>query len=238
MHPDENIFVSILLPTRGRAKWLCEAIDSVYSLAYNKSSLEFILKVDDDDIETIQLVERLSEMIPLRAIVSPRGNGFKDMHIWVNDMCKLARGEWIFLFNDDARMVTEGWDVILEKVKISPVAIQNNDIMVLVAETLMRPDAFEFVFLKRKVFEVLGHFSLNPHNDNWICSVMGMIRSCFNIPIQIRHFSEEATDDTRIQSEAAYAVTSPVLVTSWAIRAMIADALKLQDYIDSVKGAV
>ena len=54
--------VSILIPTRGRSSSLCVAIDSLYSLAFDKSSIEFLLKVDDDDVETIETIKRLSRV--------------------------------------------------------------------------------------------------------------------------------------------------------------------------------
>lgn len=86
--------VSILLPTRGRVQGLLTAIDSLYSLANNKSNLEFIFKADDDDKETINIIHKISELIPnCKSIVSPRGRGYMDLHIWINQMCSVATGD-------------------------------------------------------------------------------------------------------------------------------------------------
>src|SRR5262245_57155345 len=79
----DNPFVSILIPTRGRSQALCEAIDSVYSLAKDKSLVEFVLKVDDDDRETIKTANRLTGMLGVSTIMSPRGKGYRDMHLWI-----------------------------------------------------------------------------------------------------------------------------------------------------------
>jgi len=234
--------VSILLPTRGRPQWLRESIDSLYSLAQDKSCMEFILKVDDDDKETIETARQLSEILPLKFIISSKGAGYFDMHHWVNDMSKLATGDWLFLFNDDAVMQTERWDDLLLNFDImtksdpSQSAYQNPGVCLFIAESIGRKDAYEFIFLRRKVFEILGHFTLSPHSDSYAIGVMATIKSAFKIPIQIRHFSELAEDATRIESKAAYITTGPTLTTSPIIRAIINDALKLQDYIDSMKG--
>lgn len=224
---------SILIPTRGRKQWLCEAIDSVYSLAKDKTLFEFVLKIDDDDVETIEVSERLAKVLPIKTKISPRGNGYYDMHHWVSDMCDLAEGDWLFLFNDDARMATNEWDQILLNCQINPIAWHGiSDICLLIAPTITRPNAQEFFFLRKKVYDILGHIALSPHNDNWIYNVMHFLVSAFTIQIRIDHFSEKATDDIRKESKEAYAHTLPTLNSIEAIRNKVVDAQKLISYME------
>ena len=49
----EGPLVSVLLPTRGRVDGLRIAIDSLHSLAEGKFNIEYLLKIDDDDADTI-----------------------------------------------------------------------------------------------------------------------------------------------------------------------------------------
>ena len=247
-------FCSILMPTRKRIRELSQAVDSLYSLAINRDWLEFVFKIDTDDVGTLNFVESLANLLQLgqvKKIVSPRGRGYHEMHEWVNQLSELATGDWLFLFNDDARMETQNWDSILAHANRGGVWHRLNDICLVVARTLrecevkngegvvvgseLRMDmgVQEFVILRRAVTKALGHFSLNPHNDNWIWSVMSMVGSAFiSGPIHVRHNSEKMTDDVREQSKKAYEITAPELNTSEMLRAKIADGLKLMDYID------
>jgi hypothetical protein len=103
--------VSVLIPSRGRLSGLLQAIDSLWSLAEDKSLVEFLIKIDDDDHETIDgvmaLRERTAGVLALSAMVSPRGNGYRDLHHWVNSLAAQACGDWLFVFNDDSKMATQ-----------------------------------------------------------------------------------------------------------------------------------
>lgn len=72
------------------------------------------------------------------------------MHHWVNDLCALAAGDWLFLFNDDARMRTNDWDQWLLNAELKHSVPGLEDICLLVAETINRPTATEFMFLNVK----------------------------------------------------------------------------------------
>lgn len=224
-----NPLVSVLLPTRGRPKHLCEAIDSLYSLAHDKSLIEFILKIDNDDLETIDVSNKLSAVLPLKSIISPRGNGYLDMHHWVNNMCAMAKGDWLFLFNDDARMATQNWDQYLLQAFITKGAkkCDGNDVCMLTIS-----GTTEFMFLRRKVYEILGHYSLLHQCDTWIYSVMSTIHSAFTFPsISVKHLSGTIADDTRQGVEETYCSESAGMISAKSIKEKIKDAEKLIDYI-------
>lgn len=227
--------VSIMLPTRGRPKWMCEAIDSLYSLAIDKTLMEFILKIDSDDKETIDVANRLAEVLPMKIIVSPRGNGYHDMHHWVNDMCAIATGDWLYIFNDDARMITHGWDrMLLEAYMMVEYWHGIPDVCLLITPTPERPGATEFGFLRRRVYEILGHWSLSPHNDNWIYQVMSFIKSAYAINmIKIDHFIDLATDDVSIQRKKAYETAIFTLASMDATKHQLEDVTKLFNYIST-----
>jgi glycosyltransferase involved in cell wall biosynthesis len=228
--------VSFLLPTRNRVHWLLSAIDSVHSLAVDKNCFEFIFKLDDDDKETIQFIDHLSTLIPVKTIISPRGNGYADMHLWVNEMCAMSTGDWLFIFNDDARIMTERWDEVLQYSKLEGYWHDAaDDIIALVAPVVSRPGSTEFIFLRRKVYEILGHWALNPHNDTWIMKVMSNIFSIVEIPIYINHFNDESDDLTGKQTKETCKATIPLLIDNKTIIEMLKDSLKLAEYIEEHK---
>lgn len=227
--------VSILIPTRGRPQGLVESIASCWNNAAEKHLLEFILKVDEDDDATQSAVHQLmAKGLKIGGGVSPRGRGYPDMPLWVDAMCREAKGDWLFLFNDDAKIVTPGWDQHLLHTPTEFIWHGIPDICCLAAHTLGRTQSTEFIFLRRKVFELWGHWSLDPHCDNWAYSTLAMVGSAFMCPINIEHNQGGGNDKTFQESEAQRAVSARDFNSSKAIRTRLADAAKLMDYIDGI----
>ncbi len=232
--------VSILLPTRKRVSLLCESVDSLFSLAIDHSRLELIVKVDDDDKETIKVVSEWAARpkSPVRMIVSPRGNGYHDMHLWVNEMSKMARGDWLIVWNDDAKMVTGAWDEILSQVQITKGEWHGvTDVACLVLVTSEFVMSTAFFFLRRKVVELLGRFSYTPHVDTWTTSMMRMVGSCLYVNyIQVQHRAEEVNDEIRKEALPALQNLGYTVMSKDGDMLKLLDAVKLQNYIDIHKG--
>ena len=73
--------VTVLLPTRGRPKELFDSVESLYNLAINKDKIEFLFRVDTDDLPSIDVCNKLTESLPnARMVVDRRGQGYADMH--------------------------------------------------------------------------------------------------------------------------------------------------------------
>lgn len=223
--------VSVLLPTRGRPAWLAQSMDSLFSLARNKAGLEFLLKVDDDDLPTQEFLDRIKSLLNIKVSVTPRGRGYHDIHLWVNQLAAQATGDWLLLWNDDARMMTQDWDVLMEVLqprRWSP----DDDIFMVTLPTLRRPECNEFIALRRTVFNVLGHFSLSPHGDNWISRVMGSLHLAGKHPyIMVEHFSDRINDATRQESVEAYKTTGPELDSFESISLQVQDMVTLLDFM-------
>lgn len=226
--------VSVLLPTRGRPGWLAQSVDSLFSLAKEKNWLEFLFRADSDDTDTIQLCSKMVALLPnSKLLVAERGWGFKGMHFMINDLSAMARGDWLLIWNDDCLMRTQDWDWILAYSR-APSWHGCPDVFMLNLPSLGRPDCNEFMFLRREVTRILGHWSLSPHNDNWIHRVMSAINCVAVCPfIGVEHFSDKIGDLTRQESEAAYRETSYSLNGPTALRALLYDSWKLLDYLDA-----
>lgn len=243
VHPKPRYFprgdgplVSIMLATRGRPGWAAASIDSYYSLARKPSEIEFILRIDDDDTPTIEMYEKLKTLpINIKAIIGPRGKGYLDMHKFVNEMSFMSTGDWIQIANDDARMMTQNWDEVLDDALIIDESPWHRctDVINFLCITQNRPDATEFSFLRRKVINILGHYSLNPHNDTWAISVLCSVSSTFKVPIYFYHPSDEIEDVVRKEGQAAYKISGADLNTCEAYRQKATDVLKLVDHIEN-----
>ena len=232
----ENPLVSVLLPTRGRPKWLSQSIQSLSRQAVQPDKVEFLFRADADDLETIEICRFYCEKLPnARVLIDKRGLGYREMHLWINTLCKLARGDWLLVWNDDALMATPKWDEILSQVQVQS-CHNNPDVYMLVIPVNRRPlYCTEFMFVRRKVAEVLGHYSLSPHNDNWITRVLSKANSWGYLhSLAIDHLSDSINDKTREESVAAYdngALAKTTLEAPEAQRAIQYDANKLLAYL-------
>lgn len=231
--------VSVLLPTRNRPQQLFEAVDSLASLAVNARNMELIFKLDEDDKASIDAYEKIKKILPgpCKAIISPRGRGYYEMHHWVDSMSEIATGDFLYLFNDDSLMLTERWDEVLQSMSYSDDNTWHGclDISMLITPTRERPGSYEFFFLRRKVFEVLGHYSLNPHTDNWLSTVMCFISSAYTIPVEVSHGNKPIDDDVRKDVLEVYKTAGTKHNSLESHRQRANDVLTLLKYVEDYR---
>ncbi len=224
--------VSVFIVTRKRAKSLIQALDSLISLSHNQSSIEFVIKADEDDLDTINIVRNTQTKFPFlnfKLIITPRGKGYAEMHNWLNIMAKEASGDWIFIFNDDARMKSDRWDEILLNVYGQPAWFGMDDVCLLIGKMLPNP-TYGFPFLRRKVFDILGHICLSPLGDTWLYTIMVAISAYGSIPILVDHL-ETKGDDTREESNLIRRGLDQEIRSIEMRRLMMLDSLKLLNHM-------
>jgi hypothetical protein len=161
---------------------LQSSIDSLFVLANNASNIEVILAMDDDDTtyaDTFAYINAHPNRENIKLFKYPR-YGYKNLHLYINDLCTKAAGKYYVLWNDDARMVTRDYDSLFQSYfstqdKLFVYQFQNNHYC----------DIFPVV--PREWIDLLGHFSLNAHNDSWIqqlAMAIGVNKQC---EIQVWH---------------------------------------------------
>ncbi len=106
---------SIITPTRKRLMRLIKTMDSIYENADKPTEIEAVLKIDEDDAETL-LGFPWQHYPNVKKVVTPRGRGYVDMGRFVTEACNAATGKWCFLIDDDAWIVGRGWDAQLRQV--------------------------------------------------------------------------------------------------------------------------
>lgn len=189
--------ISVIIPSRERFYHLGEAIGSLLKNAHSPEQIEILIKVDNDDPQL-----SLYKTLPYKVVTSDRGAGYIDMHRYFNELCKASTGDWILLFNDDARMVTKDWDLRLtNKAKEVP------SICIL---QIVTSDALNlFPIVSRAFYEALGHFSMSPHGDTYLEVIAQAIGRQFSVDIHVIHLRDEMNDTTYASSQAACFLTSP-----------------------------
>ncbi len=229
--------ISVLLPTRGRPKWLFESMRSLADHALEKRGIEFLLKIDDDDEETLAALHQFQDFpCSVKAWRSPRGGGYADMHLWVNHLASEAQGKWLIIWNDDARMMTSEWDMLVEHSFADDKVWHGvDDVICKVPRLNGELGCTAFFFLNRKVVEILGRFSYIMHCDTWVASIMKFIDSLLFLPMVDVHHMEgkvgEERDAIWHQGNLARSSSECTTRNMDGTRVKLEDAMKLHLYI-------
>lgn len=163
------MLVSILLSTRERFDLMIKSITSLYENASDPSQIELLLKLDNDNFE--EYTKRMDEIYQIttnvKIVISDRRDGYDSLHLFLNELAGISEGEFLFVWNDDAEMVSEGWDdyVAEHSGKLCVLQIDNNHFSY---PELIEHGVYIFPIIHRKYYEILNHISLNPHSDTWV----------------------------------------------------------------------
>jgi len=102
--------IAPIIPTRKRVDRLLLTLRSLVNTASDWSRVEPVLKIDDDDIDTIAAIPRLEAEFGLKHVITPRGVGYNDMGRFVTEACAETDATWVWLVDDDAWVEGRGWD--------------------------------------------------------------------------------------------------------------------------------
>lgn len=161
--------ISVLLPARGRVDLTYQALRSLAELASDPSRFEIIMRIDSDDTALFNASTLFTkEFKNLRLIIGPRGNGYRDLPMWFDYMISRSNGGWLWLFNNDSRVETKGWDNVIRLVPIVPriepwlleTNISNND------------KANDFPIISRKLYDIIGSLGSSPCSDVFLWDVV------------------------------------------------------------------
>lgn len=100
---------SLILNSRKRPRFLLDFIKSVENGVEDKSKVEILVRIDEDDQESLKLAEyRFNFNIDFYCGERP-----KNLHKTINELAFEAKGKNIFVCNDDMRITTKSWDSII-----------------------------------------------------------------------------------------------------------------------------
>jgi hypothetical protein len=163
-------------------------------MAARPGSIQVLVGADPDDPSTREVD------LPWQATVwtAPERYGYPRLHEYVNRLAEQADGDWVMLWNDDARILTEGWDAAVAEQEPGVLWPHSNDI----------PTCNTFPIWPRTWTDHLGHVSLSPHCDSWIQYLGQAIGRHERVGIDILHDRADLTgghdDQTRAESLAGY----------------------------------
>jgi hypothetical protein len=190
--------ISVLLPTRGRTEALMRSIDSLLTRAAEPDQIEILLGMDTDDTESVEYVqEHILPKYPNNIhIYMFKKLGYGRLNVYINTLCALSWGYWLMMWNDDAVMNTDGWDLIIDQYQSHPMPLLR-----MPSENFDHPFAL-FPIIKKEWFDVVGTFSYQVHNDRFVYNVASNLCGdiLVNIPVNVIHDRADITgnnnDDT------------------------------------------
>jgi len=186
-----NSIISVLLPTRGRREVLKSSLESLISKAKDPEKLELLLGIDEDDEGSREYIEK--EIAPMlrEHKVECRANvfkplGYENLHVYVNTLAGSASGDWLFFWNDDGVMVTDGWDEVIRSYTgqfklLAPHDNHNG-----------HPYAI-FPIVPRDWFMLIDHLSQNAQNDAWLSHIAYMLDIFERIDVEFIHDRADIT---------------------------------------------
>jgi len=172
-------YISFLLPTRKRPDDLKKSLDSLENTCSSIDNYEVVIVFDEDDSETISIFDSWDKKYNYKKIVSKR-LGYDYLNLYYNMACDIAKGQWFWVWNDDAEMLNKDWDLIIQEydkqfVILNPFNTRQVDSQYLLTHTL-------FPIVPRKYYELLSYLSPWNHIDTYcerICS--GLIKNEFRL---------------------------------------------------------
>jgi hypothetical protein len=184
MQAANPVTVSVIFPSRGRPAKLRESVLSLRDTASAPDAVEVLVALDHDD-PTSAAAETILTALAARTWYAPERYGYAKLHKYLNELAVRTYGNWLMLWNDDATMLTQGWDSI----------VRNEKPGVLWPSSDYAPSINTFPVWPAGWTRALGHVSLNQSADMWMYELGVRTASQRRVPISIHHehFSGDAT---------------------------------------------
>ena len=209
--------ISVLLPSRGRPTALMETMAGLLALAADPDDMQIWIAADPDDDATQALA---GSLYAHRACMwtPPERYGYKNLHRYVNKLAEMACGEWLMFWNDDATMLTSGWDDVIRREAPG----------ILWPQADYAPAINTFPVIPRAWARHLGHVSLDQSADMWWYELGLRTETQRKIPVSIHHahMCGDATANERDAVANVATFHAPAMVA-----AREADAAKLRELL-------
>ncbi len=157
--------ISVIIPSRDRAN---ELLTAIKSLGMPKNQMEALVWLDKDDPQLKKYKEIFKSYTNVKLFIKERV-GYKNSLEMLNFLCKQAKYDWIFQFNDDAYMNNPQWFDIFKNF-VSEFEPANQPVVINIwGQGDLKFNLFPIV--SRKFIEILGHYSTICLCDSYVQGV-------------------------------------------------------------------
>ena len=191
---DPKYEISVILPTRGRREALKASIMSLIDTAHDINRVELLLGVDEDDRETQEWCrENIYPEIEARGlnalVLEFQPMGYIRLHEYVNLLAKYAQGRWLMFWNDDARMISQDWDVKIQE--------HNGHFQCLRMPTHRSHPYAIFPIVPREWYFLFDRLSAHQLSDAYISQVSYITGIMQNIDVEVLHDRFDLTGNNK-----------------------------------------
>jgi hypothetical protein len=180
--------ITLLTPSRGRYKSLAFSIWSARRMATDESRIKAVVVADPDDMETVQVAAELR----CRAIVAPERFGYAGLHEYYNLAAAAAEPGWLVVWNDDASMLTPGWDDV--------VACQPPGVLWPAHNDPNHDHCNLFPIWPSVWTKATGRVAADIHVDSWLQEIGTGLGLQWRVPFNVWHARTDVTGDHQDQT--------------------------------------
>jgi hypothetical protein len=186
--------IAILLPTRGRTEALDRSLIGLLEQASDLSSIQLLLGLDTDDVVGIahfqdELQPKLDNLGVNYTAMAFKPMGYGRLNEYINELAKNSSADWLFFWNDDALMETQGWD---EKI-----TEHTGEFKLLAVHTHHDHPYSIFPIVPRAWLDVIGHLSLHSMTDAWLSQIAYCVDIWERIEIDVLHDRADLTGNNK-----------------------------------------
>lgn len=186
--------IAILLPTRGRTDALDRSLLGLLEKAADLSSIQLLLGLDNDDVTGLAhfqnvLQHKLDDMEVDYTAMSFDPIGYGRLNEYINKLAENSSADWLFFWNDDALMETDGWDLEITK--------RTGEFKLLAVHTHNDHPYSIFPILPRAWLDVIGHLSLHSMTDAWLSQNAYCVDIWERIDVDVVHDRADLTGNNQ-----------------------------------------
>jgi len=196
--------IAVLLPTRGRSDALERSVKSLFDLADHPDQVQLMLGFDEDDVEGVTAFEDLLQpWLDKHSVnytaMSFAPMGYTRLNEYVNTLAHASDADWLFFWNDDAYIETQGWDTVIES--------HTGEFKLLAVHTHNDHPYSIFPIAPRAWLDHMGHLSPHQISDAWLSQQAYMLDIWERIPVDVVHDRHDLTgnnDDTTFKNRVMF----------------------------------
>ena len=184
--------IAVLLPTRSRTDALTASVTSIVDLADDVSRIQLIFGFDDDDKIGLDHFKTVIQPFLDKNDVSYEAQSFKSMgyaglNRYYNHLAKSTSADWLFVWNDDAVMETQGWDSVIEQ--------YTGEFKLLKVHTHNDHPYSIFPIMPRAWYDLTTHLSRHQMIDAELSQLAFLLDIMQVIEVNVTHNQVELTKD-------------------------------------------
>ena len=185
--------IAILLPTRSRTTALTTSVTSIVDMASDPSRLQILIGLDNDDTVGLEHFETVIQPYLDGNSVDYQAQAFDSMgyaglNRYYNHLSQSANADWLFVWNDDAVMDTQGWDDVVRS--------YTGEFKLLKVHTHNDHPYSIFPIVPRAWYDLFGHLSRHQMIDAELSQMAFVLDVMQVIDVNVTHNQVELIKDS------------------------------------------